>query len=169
MTTNDQSSQPEGGRRRLLRELTQDAIEASTYSEARAELIALITRVIRRPCERCRRVEPATTGDDVDCPTCLDTGSIGPVYAPADAEEYAGRILDAVLPAARRMWFPPGTVLVSRDALETKLNQRNNHAHTRPGIWDDDNPPGVAGTRCRECAAEELLRTAIRDALGDRP
>jgi hypothetical protein len=53
-------------------------------------------------------------------------------------------------------------VAVSAADLTTVLDQRNLHCHRRPGIWDDDNPPDRAGTRCVECAARERLLAAMR-------
>ncbi len=55
-------------------------------------------------------------------------------------------------------------VVVDSDDLTTVLNQRVGHAHSRPGIWDDDNRPGLAGTRCVECAARERLHAALRES-----
>lgn len=60
-----------------------------------------------------------------------------------------------------------GRVAVNVDDLTTVLNQRNGHCHSRPGIWDDDNRPGLAGTRCVECAARERLMAAAR--IGSTP
>lgn len=67
------------------------------------ELTALIVPVLRRPCPRCDG-NHTPTGVDVHCSTCMDSGSIGPVYAEAEAVEYARDVLAAVLPAhARRV------------------------------------------------------------------
>lgn len=58
--------------------------------------------------------------------------------------------------------------LVDPVDLEVVLDQRTMHDHQRPGIWDDDNRPGLAGTRCGECAARVRLRAAVNAARNDR-
>jgi hypothetical protein len=50
-----------------------------------------------------------------------------------------------------------------REALEGIIShfdsdQGPGHSHAVPGIWDDDNPPHVAGTRCDWCAHWEDAR-----------
>ena len=40
------------------------------------------------------------------------------------------------------------------------------HAHSRPGIWDDDNEPAIAGKPCEKCAAWSNAR-AVLAAQGD--
>jgi hypothetical protein len=96
---------------------------------SRARLTALIVPIIHRPCPRCHRPEPVTVDDRLDCVTCLDSGSIGPVYDMAEAVKYAERIAAAVLPAHRAMVIaeiaaePPEGVIVRRDDLETYLNR----------------------------------------------
>jgi hypothetical protein len=45
-----------------------------------------------------------------------------------------------------------------RADVATVLAQRNLHCHARPGVWDDDQPAGVRGTPCVECAARERLQ-----------
>lgn len=42
--------------------------------------------------------------------------------------------------------------------------ERQPHCHSRPGVWDDDNRPEVAGTPCRECAARGRLSAALDGA-----
>lgn len=64
--------------------------------DMRATLVALIVPIIHRPCPMCGRPEPARTGDQVDCSTCLDSGSAGPIFDKADAEKYAQRIAAAI-------------------------------------------------------------------------
>jgi hypothetical protein len=54
-----------------------------------------------------------------------------------------------------------GLVEVSVDDLLLVLQQRVMHSHQRPGIWDGDNRPGLANTRCLECAARERLWRAL--------
>lgn len=63
---------------------------------------------------------------------------------------------------------PHPAVTVDADDLRTVLNQRNRHHHQRPGVWDDDNRPGVAGTPCPECRARGRLEAALA-ALGAIP
>lgn len=58
------------------------------------------------------------------------------------------------------------SVSVSAADLETVLNQRVMHSHSRPGIWDADNQPGLANTRCVECAARERLRAELQGRAG---
>ncbi len=48
-----------------------------------------------------------------------------------------------------------------RADIATVLAQRIPHHHARPGVWDDDNPSGVAGTRCEECAARRRLQAVV--------
>jgi hypothetical protein len=55
-----------------------------------------------------------------------------------------------------------GFIIVSAADLEAVLNQRVMHSHSRPGIWDSDNRPGLAHTRCVECAARERLRADLQ-------
>lgn len=50
---------------------------------------------------------------------------------------------------------------VDPNDLRIVLGQRTGHSHSRPGIWDPDNPPGRANMPCRECAARERLREAL--------
>lgn len=35
------------------------------------------------------------------------------------------------------------------------------HAHSRPGIWDDDNEPAIAGKPCEKCAAWSNARAVL--------
>lgn len=56
---------------------------------------------------------------------------------------------------------------VLRADLEIVLKQQVQHIHQRPGVWDSDNPPELAGTRCVECAARQRL--AARLAEGGEP
>ena len=58
-----------------------------------------------------------------------------------------------------------GAVEVSIDDLRLVLDQQVMHSHQRPGIWDWDNRPGVANTRCLGCAARERLRRALAEEL----
>lgn len=72
----------------------------------RERLVELIVPIIRRPCPPCRAQGQR---DDGICPTCRGSGTIGPVSF--EAEEYAERVLDAVLPAheatvRRELHFP---------------------------------------------------------------
>jgi hypothetical protein len=73
-------------------------------------------------------------------------------------QEMARRIL-AVLVASgwRREADVAPLVAIDPDDLRMVLDQRAGHSHTRPGVWDSDNRPGLANTRCRECAARERL------------
>lgn len=41
------------------------------------------------------------------------------------------------------------------------------HSHDKPGIWDADNKPGVAGTKCQWCAEWGAARAAIRQMGGE--
>ena len=52
-------------------------------------------------------------------------------------------------------------VTVDADDLAAVLNQRVGHSHQRPGVWDDSNPPSLAGKPCVECAARERLTAAL--------
>lgn len=52
-------------------------------------------------------------------------------------------------------------VVVDADDLAAVLNQRVGHSHLRPGVWDDSNPPELAGKSCVECAARERLAAAL--------
>lgn len=52
-------------------------------------------------------------------------------------------------------------VLVDPTDLRIVLDQQSGHAHRRPGIWDPDNLPDRANTRCVECAARDRLRAAL--------
>lgn len=45
--------------------------------------------------------------------------------------------------------------------LRTVLDQRMMHSHQRPGVWDDDNSPEIAGTACVECAARARLEALL--------
>ena len=45
----------------------------------------------------------------------------------------------------------------------TDRDQGPGHAHTVPGIWDDDNPPELAGKPCEWCALWERVRQALKD------
>lgn len=53
-------------------------------------------------------------------------------------------------------------VMVSAADLRIVLNQRTSHAHSRPGIWDADNRPGLANSRCMDCDARDRLIAALR-------
>jgi hypothetical protein len=55
-------------------------------------------------------------------------------------------------------------VTVSAADLRLVLSQHTRHAHQRARIWDSDNRPGVAGTRCMECDARDRLIGALESA-----
>lgn len=76
--------------------------------------------------------------------------------APGDAFIPIGMLRDVM----QRDGADSEYVIVSRADLETKLNQRGGHGHSRPGVWDGDNRPEIAGQPCVECAAEKRLRDA---------
>jgi len=61
------------------------------------DLIALVVPILRRPCRCGGTGNP--TGDVVVCSTCMDSGSIGPIYSRREAEEFARELLAATLPA----------------------------------------------------------------------
>lgn len=42
-------------------------------------------------------------------------------------------------------------------------DQAPGHSHDAPGIWDDDNAPGVAGTSCDWCAKWERARALLAE------
>ena len=75
--------------------------ETTGLSDARpdvpGDLVALIVPILREPCPRCGDTT-TPTGDIVTCPTCMDSGSIGPIYSRREVEDCARAILAAVRP-----------------------------------------------------------------------
>ena len=52
-------------------------------------------------------------------------------------------------------------VAVAKDDLALLLAARGSgHAHAKPGIWDWDNGPGVAGVACTFCPVYDRLASA---------
>jgi hypothetical protein len=96
--------------------------------------------------------------------TVFESDHVEYEFSDAERDQYIAEATAALGAAAPLIAAPvAGRVVVDTADLETVLNQRDAHAHSRPGIWDDDNRPGLRGTRCVECAARDRLATALRE------
>lgn len=94
--------------------------------------------------------------------------ALAEVHSEVDEEMGAGmrwhlERAHVVVEAMPRLTLPRAaeTVSVGREDLAIVLGQHRMHAHTRPGIWDPGNGPGLAGTPCIECTARVRLQHAI--------
>ncbi len=128
-----------------------------------SEGIELREAVARKLCEQIGGDPDAVASEPHDC----WEGLLWTQFT-KEADEIIALIIGSKANALAMVATPE--LLRSLRAIFYKMDRKNGapgHLHDVPGIWDADNAPGVAGTRCEWCAQWEAARTAIAKAAGE--